>query len=121
MGMTYIELAARGDLLAVRASVVFLCVWMCASIAYIGIGRGHGQRDSEWREVVALTFFTNRPMTPLLFPPPHTTTQLFLSRTDAEGHDFSDGYLRDIVVNMTIAGRDTTGGWREGMCVYVHV
>lgn len=33
---------------------------------------------------------------------------LFLTRTDSEGKPFSLEYLRDIVVNMTIAGRDTT-------------
>jgi len=33
---------------------------------------------------------------------------LFLTRTDTHGNPFSLEYLRDIVVNMTIAGRDTT-------------
>lgn len=33
---------------------------------------------------------------------------LFMTRTDSDGKPFSADYLRDIVVNMTIAGRDTT-------------
>jgi cytochrome P450 len=33
---------------------------------------------------------------------------LFMTRTDSDGKPFSVEYLRDIVVNMTIAGRDTT-------------
>eukprot|EP00624_Nannochloropsis_granulata_P004898 evm.model.NODE_34730_length_4114_cov_12.519445.1 len=33
---------------------------------------------------------------------------LFMMRTDSDGNPFSVDYLRDIVVNMTIAGRDTT-------------
>lgn len=33
---------------------------------------------------------------------------LFMSRKDAEGEDFSDEYLRDMVLNMILAGRDTT-------------
>lgn len=33
---------------------------------------------------------------------------LFMTRTDSDGKPFTEEYLRDIVVNMTIAGRDTT-------------
>ena len=40
---------------------------------------------------------------------------LFISR---QGKEFSDDYLRDIIVNYTIAGRDTTA-WGLSWCLYL--
>jgi len=40
---------------------------------------------------------------------------LFLTR---QGKEFTNSYLRDVIVNYTIAGRDTTA-WGLSWCLYL--